>query len=100
MCCLAVYSGEGLIADAHDGDARPAGVAVMSALGSTAPVPVNDPVHEQHACHCQHAHGAADILPLGDIEPGAVVPTAPIVRLTRIPASTRLEPQLRPPIVG
>jgi hypothetical protein len=102
MCCLALYSGEGLIADAHDGDAQLSGVSMVTAQGqgptdSSAP---DGPVHTQHACHCLHAHGAADVVPLGDFERGFIVASAPVVRLTRMPASTRLEPQLRPPING
>ncbi|HCT57520.1 MAG TPA: hypothetical protein DGD08_10005 [Gemmatimonas aurantiaca] len=101
LCCLALYSGEGLIADAHDGDAQVSAVSMMTAGGGSSNSSTPDgPVHSQHACHCLHAHGAADVVPLGDFDNGLVVASAPVVRLTRMPASARLEPQLRPPING
>lgn len=76
----------------------------MSAMttqgGDIATCTSDGPVHSRHACHCLHAHGAADVVPFGDIEPAHVPASAPVVRMTCIPASTRLEPQLRPPIHG
>lgn len=102
MCCLALYSGEGLIADAHDGDAQVSGIAAITTQGSgpaDSSTP-DGPVHSQHVCHCLHAHGAATMVSSGDAESAFVTASAPVVRIARIPASTRLEPKLRPPING
>lgn len=121
MLCFASFSGEALVADVHDGDATAeelqrdndahgGGHAATlvgdtdSAVGADVDGEANGdrmpgkPVHTQHACHCVHAHGAADAESpsggLGDVSHLS----APTSRALRMPPSLEREPRLRPPI--
>ena len=121
MLCFASFSGEALVADVHDGDATAEelqrdddahggrhaatlGGDVNSAVAAVTDDEANGdrtpgkPVHTQHACHCVHAHGAADAGSpsggMGDLSNSS----APTTRAMRMPPSLEREPRLRPPI--
>lgn len=120
MLCLAVFSGEALLADVHLGDATSeelplAGSAhdlsrtlttERDADGTTSLPPQEQspsddspgqPTHAQHACHCVHAHGGPDgACELMGMEP--THPTAALAHADGVPPSVEREPQLRPPI--
>ncbi len=111
---LALYSVEGLIADVHDGDA-PASVIENtihqheaelfaaqhdSVHGHQSSSTDSDPAHSQHACHCLHSHGAADVELIASNDDASGTDLVPIVRVSKVPPGTSLEPKFRPPIVG
>lgn len=127
MLCFALFSGEALVADVHDGDASAAelleeggvhagtplsaGVApgapssesptVRVANGDGAPAGErlpSQPVHSQHACHCVHTHGGADAGARPVNRPVSIHLGAPLADAMRMPPSVAREPQLRPPI--
>ena len=117
-----VASAEPLLAEAHDGDA-PRAVAAGQADGWTAgsavpPVASVEmsiaatpasahhapggrlPIHAVHVCHCAHVHGGL-LVPEPFVLTTRVRPTVRRVdaRSDRVPASSRLEPLLRPPLL-
>ena len=129
MLCLAVYLGESLVADVHDGDAALAELSVADAargmahaaasavpasaeigtaamlqnadgdVGDTSDRSPAQPVHAQHICHCAHAHGFVDATPRQDASLALPDPTAPAAQPVCMPLSLESEPQLRPPII-
>lgn len=127
ILCFALFSGEALVADVHDGDASAAelleeggahvgthlSAGIAPGVPSSEPTTVrvanadgspsgerspSQPVHSQHACHCVHAHGGVDAAPR---PANCAVSThlgAPLADAMRMPPSLAREPQLRPPI--
>ena len=112
LLSFGLFSLEALIADVHDGDASAAEVASATAatMGDSGP-PVTEigaandserqgakgPVHEQHACHCVHAHGfSVNRVPSLPPLPGSRV--LAISHVSRAPDQVDVLRHLRPPI--
>lgn len=114
ILCLAIHSGESLVADVHDGDATAAelvweGESSGVSAGATAAMRETrdgdgtsrgQPVHAQHACHCPHAHGFLNLVARPDAAPEVTDLSTPGADYARTPRELAREPQLRPPIVA
>lgn len=125
--CFALFSGEALLADVHDGDATATELQVVSGAhvgthvsaaialrmqttgqttaqgsGDDSPPPSErapqQPVHTQHACHCVHAHSGMDSSARAVSAPPSPRTNTPVPRAVLMPPSRGPEPQLRPPI--
>lgn len=125
--CFALFSGEALLADVHDGDAsapelqivggahvgthmsagialrmQKTGLTTLQSSGDDSPPPSQrapqQPVHTQHACHCVHAHSGVDSSARAASVPQSPRTSALAPNGVLMPPSRSPEPQLRPPI--
>lgn len=106
LLCFGFFSAETFVADVHDGDATAAEIAKATAGANIASMPApaetdgptkGDSQHSTHVCHCVHAHGGLNAVPMTLSELSPSHDKAPALDMTP-PAKVDLDVHLRPPI--